>query len=346
MPLSTAPKVDASPLRAGVIGLGPMGALHLAVTSAMGTRELAVVETDDRILRFAPRLLGHVRFFSDHHSMINDFRPEVVYVCTPPHTHPSIVEDVLKAASLRGIFVEKPLATNSPDARRLVRAIEQRHLPGVVGFQRRFAGPFSEAKRLLDTGVLGKPKFFRAHAFTLSDFQALSRWRGAAESGGATLEWGIHIIDLVLWYFGMPSKVDAARTRLISRDVEDYARCELSYGSGLVGTIEIGWAMRDYATSQVLVDIHGTRATLSASEDRLVLYGGDGHKDTPTGSGRVWHSSQLTPKVPFLLGQPTNVLEEMYFRDCLASGSVPLNSFNDSLQNLQVVDRIRGAPLG
>ncbi len=41
---------------------------------------------------------------------------------------------------------------------------------GMVGFQKRFTGPFKKAKEFLDKEVLGQIAFFRSHFYTSESF--------------------------------------------------------------------------------------------------------------------------------------------------------------------------------
>ena len=68
--------------------------------------------------------------------------------------HPTLV----RAGLARGIpiFCEKPLAVDLPETRRLVEEIEASGIRFQLGFQRRFDAGYREARRLVESGELGR----------------------------------------------------------------------------------------------------------------------------------------------------------------------------------------------
>jgi predicted dehydrogenase len=280
--------------------------------------------------------------------MVRSVRPECVYICTPPGTHAELVSHVLDEEAPRAIFVEKPLATSARDASALTDSAQKRKVVGMVGFQRRFNSVFREAKKILARGDIGDVVFFRAHTFTSSVLSRQSSgWRLDPKSGGVVLEWGIHLIDLILWIFGRPESVTAFRRRIFSERVEDYASVSLSFPQGVSGLVEVGWSMRNYDPPEFGIEIHGSAGMLDLTEDRVVIYratdasNGIGGRAHPV----LIHASELDPHPPFLIGQPENVWQEEHFQQGIASGAVSVNAFAESIAVHEVVDRIRSAPL-
>ena len=333
---------------AAIIGLGPMGLTHAAITAGLGrARVVALVDSDSRLTGAGRGLLPGVDFFSDVGEMMKKATPECVYVCTPPPTHAAVVRQVIESGPPGAVFVEKPLATTGADARALVEAARRQHVLGMVGFQKRFNGIFGEAKRRLAAGAIGRPVLFRAHDFTAGPMGPATGWRGEPGAGGATLEWGIHLLDLLLWLFGPPAAIQARRHRIYSDRVEDFASVSAKFGGSVAGFVEIGWNTRNYAPPDLSIEVVGTDGVLQLNEDRLIQYSGsDGSKAV---AGRtppeMLHVTQLTRNPPFLLGQPENVWEEVGFHDALDRGSAPPNSWEDSVVLLEWIDQIRHAPL-
>jgi predicted dehydrogenase len=68
-------------------------------------------------------------------------------------------------------------------------------------------------------------------------------WRGRAEAagGGCIIDMGYHLIDMILWYFGLPDRVlaDLSMTARPDRcyDAEDTALIHFGYDSGLYGSL-------------------------------------------------------------------------------------------------------------
>jgi predicted dehydrogenase len=334
--------------KAAVVGLGPMGLTHAAITNAVGlARVVAMADTDERLLATGRKILPRVRFFEDYAEMIRAVQPDCVYVCTPPLTHGEVIRGILDAGSPRALFVEKPLATTMQDAESLAHALRGRNVLGMVGFQKRFNGVFEEVNRRIAREEIGRVVLFRAHDFTPGVLGPVTGWRGEPGAGGVTMEWGIHLIDLLLWIFGRPESIEASRRRIFSERVEDYVSASMRFPGGISGFMELGWNMRNYSPPELAIEIHGTKGALHVNEDRLTLYlGADsdhaiGGRTPPV----VIHTSKLTRCPPFLLGQPENVWEEVHFQEGVGKGEVSLNTFEDSVRVHEVIDRIRGAPL-
>lgn len=334
--------------RAAVIGLGPMGVTHAAITNALGhARVVAFSDSDERLIAAGKRGLPSVMFFKDYRRMIRDVSPDCVYVCTPPLTHAQVVQQVLDAGKPKAIFVEKPLATSLDEAERVCALAKERGVMGMVGFQKRFNALFSNAKVVLESGTIGRVRLFRAHDFTPGTLAPAAGWRGEPECGGAVLEWGIHLLDLVVWLLGRPKSINAYRARILSEKVEDYAYARLAYSSGVVGSLEVGWNMRNYNPPDLVIEIHGTSGVIRLDEDRMVVYGGNEAESSEGSSAppRITHSSDVTPMPPFLLGHPENVWEEESFQRGIELGKISTNTFEDSLDVLRLSDAIRASPL-
>ena len=333
---------------AAVVGLGPMGLTHAAITEGLGrARVVALVDSDSRLTEAGRRLLPKVDFFSNAGDMMRKVAPDCVYVCTPPPTHAAVVRQVIESGPPKAIFVEKPLATSGAEARALAGLAQRHHFLGMVGFQKRFNEVFREAKRRIDAGAIGRPALFRAHDFTAGPMGPATGWRGEPGAGGATLEWGVHLLDLLLWLFGPPEAVQARRRRIYSARVEDFASVSAKFHANVAGFIEIGWNMRNYSPPDLSIEVVGTDGVLQLNEDRLIQYSGADASQLVAGRSapEMIHVTQLTRSPPFLLGQPENVWEEVGFHEALDRGSAPPNSWEDSARLLEWIDVIRQAPL-
>jgi predicted dehydrogenase len=331
-----------------IVGMGPMGLSHAAITNSLGRgRVVAMVDSDERLLLMGKKVLRGINFFSNVEDMIRTLAPDCVYVCTPPPTHVDIVQAIFRAGSPKAIFVEKPLATRANDAKGLAEEARRRNILGVIGFQKRFNRVFEESRRLVQSGAIGKVRLVRANDLTAGQVAPATGWRGEPGSGGVTLEWGIHLLDLLLWTFGTPISVKARRMRLFSDRVEDVVSASLTFPGGVLGLVELGWNLRNYNPPDLFMEIHGTEGAISVNEDRLVVY--TKKRESESVGGRpapmVVHSTQVTPPLPFLLGQPENIWQEVRFHDAL-DGRLPAeNTWDESIPLHNLIDQILSVPL-
>src|SRR4051812_8871107 len=140
-------------------------------------------------------------------------RPEVTaaIISTDEHLH---VEPILAAVERRlSLLVEKPLATELADSRRVLDAIQKSAVDAVVGYTQRFRRKWLSAKEKVRTGALGDVTLVTSRAF-MNRLVALDNYKRTKDP--ATISpmviSGTHALDIVMWM--MEAK----------RPVEIYAR--------------------------------------------------------------------------------------------------------------------------
>jgi predicted dehydrogenase len=169
--------------------------------------------------------------YEDHDSMLAAAQPDLVSVCTPVTTHADIVADCA-SAGVETIHCEKPMAATWGDCKRMVEICEDRGVRLTFNHQRRFAGPFRQAKGLLDDGEIGE----------------LER----IELGGKNLyDFGTHLFDMC-HYFTDGASPEWVRALLVYDEEnvrygvhnENHAMSEWEYENGVRGFAETGIAER------------------------------------------------------------------------------------------------------
>ena len=131
-------------------------------------------------------------------------RPDIdaVLVCTPPDSHTEISIDALKHG--KHVLCEKPLCRTAEEVEMLTRAVAQSSKVFKCGFNHRYHPAILEAKKLCDSGVLGKMLFGRCRYGLVGRPGFEGEWRAdpARAAGGQLGEQGIHGIDLFRWFLG------------------------------------------------------------------------------------------------------------------------------------------------
>ncbi len=81
---------------------------------------------------------------------------DIISICTPPQMHLSHVKKCLIAPSLKGIYLEKPIALTVNDAKDIIRLCDMKEVLLQVNHQRRFVNPkFRFARGIINTGTHG-----------------------------------------------------------------------------------------------------------------------------------------------------------------------------------------------
>lgn len=127
-------------------------------------------------------------WFADIDEMLRVVQPDLVSVCTPDQTHVRILERCLDAGSVKGVWCEKPLTTNTADARRLVNEFRKRDKVLLVNYPRGYAPVICRYKERLLLGDFGSVQKVVVY-YT----------KGIMHNGS-------HALDLLIDWFGVPDE--------------------------------------------------------------------------------------------------------------------------------------------
>ena len=148
--------------RAGVIGCRGIGAAH--ATGIVGSDRASLVaacDLDEATLHeFEQRWPdAPLSLYRDHREMLARASLDIVTVATSDHRHADLVVDAANAGA-KGIFCEKPLATNLADADRMIAACDANNTTLSVDHTRRFMPLWRHAKEaIVDRGVIGPVQY-------------------------------------------------------------------------------------------------------------------------------------------------------------------------------------------
>ncbi|MEV8313787.1 Gfo/Idh/MocA family oxidoreductase [Streptomyces sp. NPDC059900] len=233
-------------LRAAVVGTGGIvTGSHLPALRAHSDRvELrAAVDVDPARLeafRTEAGALGmDVEGYADYETMLDEVRPDLVLIGTPPSLHRSQTVAALKAGAW--VLCEKPLCLSLAEYDEIAAAEEASGTYASVVFQHRYGSGAVHARELIAGGELGAPRV--AHCQTTwhrdSAYYAVP-WRGRWESegGGPTMGHGIHQFDLLLHLLGDWTEVRAMAARLVhDTESEDVSTALVRFESGALATV-------------------------------------------------------------------------------------------------------------
>jgi predicted dehydrogenase len=226
-------------LRAGVVGLGKQALEdHLPGLHASDCAELVAVCDEDPAIVREQQERHHVQGYTDFRDMFKAERLDLVVVTVPHH----IGRTVIEAAADHHVHVlkEKPFATSIQEARDLAAICERGGIQLMVTLQRRFNPIYTSFTQLADQ--IGFPFVLDAQ-YTVHIADPSAGWRGhtAKAGGGCIIDMGYHLVDMILWYFGLPDRV-LANISVSARpdreyDAEDTALIHFAYDSGLYGSL-------------------------------------------------------------------------------------------------------------
>ncbi len=327
----------------GIVGLGKMGLLHAGILNALSESTVSsIAEKEGVLTRFAKKLLPDLRFYSNAKDMLSQENLDVVYVTTPISSHLPIVKEIASSGKKVAVFVEKPLAGNHSEAERLCDISSTHGLLTMVGFQKRFSPVFRKAKNMLAEGIIGEVTSFQAYSYVSGVFSEGKGWRFKKGQGGALLDLGPHLVDLLLWYFGEPKYVEGSTRSIYSKEVDDYAQATLGFNSGLVGSFDVSWSADGYRLPEIGIRVTGKNGRLRVTDDYLKL---DVYSETSGMKAGRYHfqKPQFDSAVDFLIGDPEYCVEDKYFIECVMNAKSPELDFVAGLKVNEVIEKVRNS---
>jgi len=217
-----------------LVGIGRFGKNHLRVLKELEEDGLCTLYgvVDKRV-----EILESVRrnYNVEATSNLNEFLKsdiDAVDIVTPADTHFEVCQECLAAG--KHVFVEKPLATNYADARKLVQIAENKDRILMVGHIFRYNRAVKKIKELIDLGELGKIYYMFGHYMG---------FKVPRVDVGALLNFAVHHIDIYDYLLEeIPEEITCNVAHFLGREeFEDLAILFLRYRNSAVGIIEGSW---------------------------------------------------------------------------------------------------------
>jgi predicted dehydrogenase len=147
---------------------------------------------------------------------------DAVIVATPPDVQAQILRGAVTAG--KHVLVEKPAAQCAEELAGLSQLAAEHGVRVRVGFNHRYHRTFQQARRLVDSGVLGPLMYLRARYGHGGRPGYATEWRAIPQrsGGGELIDQGVHLIDLARWFLGEFVEIDGfAHTYFWDMPVED-----------------------------------------------------------------------------------------------------------------------------
>ncbi|MEX5234780.1 Gfo/Idh/MocA family oxidoreductase [Kocuria arenosa] len=300
-------------LTLGLIGAGRIGSSHaqLIARTVPNARLAAVADPVEGAAARLAQELGVAVAYTDIAGLLADPEVEAVVITAPARFHTGLVEQA--AAAGKAIFCEKPAGMTLAEIDRVRAAVETHGVVFRVGFNRRFADGFPQARAVIEAGRIGTPQLLRS----------TTRDPGLANPG-AVAPWTIFLETLIHDFdtlnFLNPTaravQVYAVADALVAPDYRDAGLLDtavvtIRYDNGAIATAEASFAAAyGYDTRAEAFGSAGmvTAGDLAASS--LRYYGPEGlAADTvraDTQSMRGAYTAELQAFTDTALGHPVD----------------------------------------
>ncbi|MFG1780415.1 Gfo/Idh/MocA family protein [Micromonospora sp. NPDC049051] len=252
---------------------------------------------------------------ADHREMLRATRPDVVVVCTPPHTHLPIALDVLAAGA--DLLLEKPPVLSTAEHHRLAAALATTGRACQVGFQALGSAALTQLTGAVRAGRLGTVTgIATVAAWQRSDaYYARAPWAGRRTLHGRPVLDGAlanPLAHAVMQCLAVaeavgdgpvePARIEVERYRVRPIEVDDTATLRVRSRSGPPIVAAVTLAGEDFVAGEVLVTGTAGRAVLEYPTDRLLLPGDAGPREVPGRRGLLENllAHRADPAVPLI----------------------------------------------
>ncbi len=260
---------------------------------------------------------------------------DCVFVNTPNYLHEVMAVEAAK--NKKHILVEKPIAISLKAADNMIKAAKRAKIFLMVEQTQRFDPVHQAAKKILDSGILGKIHNIRSrigHAGPEYWSENKDAWYydKKKSGGGCMVDIGVHIADLVLWFKAKKAVGVFARIQTLEKKmpVDDNATVLLRFEDGTKGEFECSWTTRPY---EVLTYVYGEKGKIAisiGSKQPVVL------TLAKTGKGE---DPNCVRKEEYPTVNPGNGWENAvhYFIDCIQKKRKPFVSGQEGKETLKVI---------
>ncbi|MBE6143148.1 MAG: Gfo/Idh/MocA family oxidoreductase [Erysipelotrichaceae bacterium] len=208
-------------MKVALIGVGVIGKVHLNVITNTDVELVGVCDIDEsKLLNYQESIR-----FTDYKLMIDTTYPDIVHICTPHYLHKEMIIYALERNV--NVFCEKPLCISNEELSELIEVISKSRAQLGVCYQNRYNPSTIFVKNYLKDkevdSIYGELRWHRDEKYYSQGY-----WRGKKkyEGGGVLINQAIHTIDLMQYFYKVPSYLvsEISNQSLIGIiDVEDNA---------------------------------------------------------------------------------------------------------------------------
>jgi len=314
-------------VKLGIIGLGYIGTIHLRHSLKIKNAcVLAVADLSKKALNKAKKV-GVKKAFTNYEELLKEPEIDAVIIGLPTHLHLQCAKQVAEAK--KHIFLEKPIARNIEEAKTILSSAKKNSVSLMIGYPLRFNTVFRNLKKELENGTVGDVEI--AHAAYISTGPFMHRaeahtpipvpeWWFNKEltGGGALIDLGSHIINLLRWYFGEITYIKSLLGNRFNLGLEDSAICLTKFEKGTRAVINVGWFSQGY---QLKIDVYGSVKTVTAQHSP---------------SNPILTAFQMLTTGISKFYQP-HYAELQYFVNCVINDTLPSPSGEDGLKDLEAI---------
>ncbi|XES76852.1 MAG: Gfo/Idh/MocA family protein [Candidatus Bathyarchaeia archaeon] len=295
-------------LGVAVIGTGFWGRNHARVYKELAATNLvAVCDVDAARAKAIADQFG-VQAYTDSAQMLKNPEIQAVNVCTWSTMLAKEAQKCLHAG--KHVLVEKPMATDTNQAEKLLQTAQENGLHLTVGFLMRFIPGLQQIREAVESKRIGD--------LVSASAKRVSQWPERIGDVGVVKDTAIHDIDIMRFVSNQdPISVYAKTGNMRHRQFEDYAQIMLTFEGGQSAFIESNW-LTPYKTRTL--NVTGTDAIMRLDYITQELWVENAKEN-------------LQPRIPF---QEPLKRELQHFAECILEKKKPLVTGTDGVKALRI----------
>ena len=321
-------QADTNKLKVALLGAGGIAGVHVQGILAHADKLecVALCDVSEAALSLRAAQLGNnPACYHDWNTLLAERKDlDAVIIALPHQLHTSAI--LAAAAAGKAILCEKPMCTTLAEADEILAAMTRSGVTYMSAHNQLFTPVVREAKRLLNSGLIGQLRWLRTQDFYVPGATSMrGTWRSsvASQGGGELIDTGYHPSYLLLYLAGAPlAEVRGSMSRFYMQiEGEDTASVQVRFQNGVLGEVLTSWAMPlPYGTHKL--HLVGNKGELFGS-DNILYY-------RPTG---------FTEPAKRILAKVESTFSEQigYFADCLQNGVRPLHGAEDGRAVLELI---------
>lgn len=315
-------------VRIAIIGTG--GISHPHANAILAHRDkvecTALCDVSEANLKARSEQLGGVRaLYGDGRKMLAEVGDKIdaVDICLPHFLHAAAILDA--AAAGKHILCEKPMCMNLKEADKIAAAVKKAGITYMSAHNQLFMPAIQEAKRMLESGQLGKIRWLRSQdCFVAGVAGFKGKWRAKLrfQGGGELIDTGYHPTYRLLYLAGAPVVgVRSSMGRHLQEiEGEDSASVQVRFANGAIGEILTSWAFNNpYGSHQI--HVIGKKGEIFGSGSELYYL--------PAGFSQ--------PALKRFGDVATFTAQMEHFVNCLKHGIRPLHSVEEGRAVLEII---------
>jgi predicted dehydrogenase len=355
----------------GFVGYGMIGRVHALAYRELGhyyPRGLPPVDLTglcttrlDTAMRAAEEV--GIQFWTDQiEQLVKHQEVGIIDCCAPNYMHYPVAMAAIQAG--KPIVMEKPLALDVEQGEKIAKTARDAGVPVGMIFNYRFIPAILHARQLIDEGFLGQIYQFQIE-YLHSGYQNPSRpmgWklRKAQSGGGALVDLGSHLIDMIRYLLGDLDRVLATTQTYISQrpseagssimesvDVDDTVWLQIHLANGVFGTM-MATRFATGAVDDLNLLIHGQNGAIRfhlLEPNWLWIYD-QRVVGEPLGGRRGWtrvesiqnYPGAAVPPARSFIGWTRPMAHNLYtFLSAITQGREPIPSLADGLAVQRVI---------